>query len=41
MLWVRAMRASFRTELGNEYTEQMDAVWKQVNTNFECEESGL
>lgn len=29
MLWVRAMRASFRTELGNEYTEQMDAVWKQ------------
>lgn len=29
MLWVRALRASFRTELGNEYTEQMDAVWKQ------------
>lgn len=29
MLWVRCMRASFRFELGNEYTEQMDAVWKQ------------
>jgi hemoglobin-like flavoprotein len=29
MLWVRALRAGFRAELGNEYTEQMDAVWKQ------------
>jgi len=29
MLWVRGLRAAFRAELGNEYTEQMDAVWKQ------------
>jgi len=29
MLWVRALRASFRAALGSEYTEQMDSVWKQ------------
>jgi len=29
MLFVRALRAAFRSELGNEYTEQMDSVWKQ------------
>jgi len=29
MLFIRCLRVAFRTELGPEYTEQMDAVWKQ------------